>query len=182
MSTTEEEDRARSARGKGVARIRAALDASDDETDNTDMAARVEKATWNWTLRGFPPRDRYWANARLRFRYTTKILSLAFNLRNPKNPGLRENLLKNEITPGRLVRMSPYEQFPEMWEPVFDRVAHKQLRKQLTVDVASAPDGLLQCRKCKSRKTTFTQLQTRSADEPLTTFALCLNCSARWKE
>lgn len=174
MSTAKEEDRVKSARAKAVVRLGVAVP--------DDVAARVEKATWNWTLRGFPPRDRYWANPRLRFRYTTKVLSLAFNLRHPKNPALRETVRAGDVSPARLVRMSPYELFPEHWADTFDRVAHKQLRKQITMDAASAPDGLLQCRKCKSRKTTYTQLQTRSADEPLTTFALCLNCLARWKE
>ena len=37
------------------------------------------------------------------------------------------------------------------------------------------------CFKCKSNKCTFYQLQTRSADEPMTTFVTCLNCGNRWK-
>jgi transcription elongation factor S-II len=172
----ESEDRVPAVRAKAAARVRVAVDG------DADLAARIEKATWNWTLRAFPPRDRYWDNARLRFRYTTKILSMCFNVRHPLNPDLRASVLQGEVGPGRLVRMSPYELFPAHWAEVFDRVAHKQLRKQITMDAASAPDGLLQCRKCKSRKTTYTQLQTRSADEPLTTFALCLECGARWKE
>lgn len=146
------------------------------------MGDRLEKAVWNWNLRGFGPHDRYWDNARLKFRYTTKVLSMCFNLTNPANPGLRERVLSGALSPAAVVRQSPYELFPEMWEPVFDRVAHKQLRRQLTIDVDSVPDGLLQCRKCKSKKTTYTQLQTRSADEPLTTFALCIQCGTRWKE
>ena len=41
--------------------------------------------------------------------------------------------------------------------------------------------GTLKCGKCKSMKTTYTQAQTRSADEPMTTFACCLQCGNRWK-
>ena len=37
------------------------------------------------------------------------------------------------------------------------------------------------CHKCKSKKCSYYQLQTRSADEPMTTFVTCLNCNARWK-
>ena len=38
----------------------------------------------------------------------------------------------------------------------------------------------LQCGRCKQRKCTSYDLQTRSADEPMTTFVTCLNCGNRW--
>ena len=41
--------------------------------------------------------------------------------------------------------------------------------------------SLFTCGRCKSIKTTSTQKQTRSADEPMTVFVLCLNCNNRWK-
>ena len=41
--------------------------------------------------------------------------------------------------------------------------------------------GIFVCRKCKSRKTTYYQLQTRSADEPMTTYVTCLGCGNKWK-
>lgn len=41
--------------------------------------------------------------------------------------------------------------------------------------------GLYTCGVCKSNKTTFTQFQTRSADEPMTVFVRCLNCNKRWR-
>ena len=37
------------------------------------------------------------------------------------------------------------------------------------------------CGKCKKRETSFYELQTRSADEPMTTFITCLNCGHRWR-
>jgi len=39
----------------------------------------------------------------------------------------------------------------------------------------------LTCGKCGQKKVTYTQAQTRSADEPMTTFCTCLNCGNRWK-
>mmetsp|Transcript_5604 Transcript_5604/g.8512 ORF Transcript_5604/g.8512 Transcript_5604/m.8512 type:complete len:94 (+) Transcript_5604:779-1060(+) len=41
--------------------------------------------------------------------------------------------------------------------------------------------SLFTCGRCKSTKTTSTQKQTRSADEPMTVFVLCMNCGNRWK-
>ena len=40
---------------------------------------------------------------------------------------------------------------------------------------------MFKCGKCQKRKTSYYQMQTRSADEPMTTFVTCLNCDHRWK-
>ena len=42
-------------------------------------------------------------------------------------------------------------------------------------------EGVFKCGRCKSKKTTYYQMQTRSADEPMTTFVTCLECEKRWK-
>jgi transcription elongation factor S-II len=146
------------------------------------LARKIEKCIWNSTLRGFLPFERYWENHMVRYKYTTKVLGIVFNLKNPKNPFLKAKILSGEVSPAQLVKMTPYQMFPEMWDPIFERVAHKQLRKQLTTDVENAPDGAFTCGKCKSKKTTYYQLQCRSADEPMTTFIQCLSCSKRWKQ
>ena len=48
---------------------------------------------------------------------------------------------------------------------------------------AERKDGFLVCRKegCKSRAIKIDQKQTRSADEPMTTFVTCIKCDNRWK-
>lgn len=47
--------------------------------------------------------------------------------------------------------------------------------------VEGTKTDLLKCGKCKQRDCTYNQLQTRSADEPMTTFAMCNKCGHRWK-
>ena len=42
-------------------------------------------------------------------------------------------------------------------------------------------DSEFQCPKCKQRKIFSAQKQTRSADEPMTTFFKCLTCDFNWK-
>ena len=37
------------------------------------------------------------------------------------------------------------------------------------------------CPRCKARKANYVQVQTRSADEPMTTFITCLECGKKWK-
>lgn len=43
-------------------------------------------------------------------------------------------------------------------------------------------EGLLQCFRCKSTRVESYQRQTRSADEAMTTFCMCLACHHRWKQ
>jgi len=48
----------------------------------------------------------------------------------------------------------------------------------------SGPSGetdAFQCGKCKQHKTKYWQAQTRSVDEPMTTFVHCLVCDNHWK-
>ena len=52
---------------------------------------------------------------------------------------------------------------------------------QNNIQEEEVADGLFQCGKCKSKKTTYYSLQTRSADEPMTNFITCTNCENRWK-
>lgn len=148
-----------------------------------DAAARqLEVHVFNYTVRSL--RDQkvpcVWDNPKFRYRYTTKAWSMIFNLSNPKNPGLLARVRAGSCLK-KLVHSSPAEMFPELWEPIYDEVARKQLRKQLTQDIDSVPDGAEACGKCKSRKTVYYQMQTRSADEPMTNFFQCLACSKRWK-
>lgn len=151
------------------------------------LARRLEVCLWNWMVvtcqrDGIRGELLKWANPRCRYRYTTRALSLEFNLKNPMNPGLLARLRAKELSPKAFVAMSPHEMWPEHWEPVFQRAAMRQLRRESGVDATKAPDGAYTCSKCKSRKTVFTSMQIRSADEPMTIFVRCLNCGKSWKD
>ncbi len=47
--------------------------------------------------------------------------------------------------------------------------------------LAGTPSDLFKCGKCGQKRCTYTQLQTRSSDEPMTTFVFCMDCGNRWK-
>ena len=163
-------------RGKVVARFEHAL---DDPT----LARHLEICLWNWTistcLRDRIPR--YWENKHFRFRYTTRAQSLAFNLRHPKNPTLGDRVRSRELSVKKFARMLPHEMFPALYEPIYERLATRELRK-MAVSYDDAPDGVYTCRACKSKKTQYTCLQTRSADEPMSIYVSCLKCGKRWKD
>ena len=41
-------------------------------------------------------------------------------------------------------------------------------------------DGVVKCPKCQNSKTWSVQKQTRSSDEPMTTFSRCVTCGHQW--
>ena len=58
--------------------------------------------------------------------------------------------------------------------------AHNLLQSRAVIDNQAETDQF-KCGKCHQRKCKYYQLQTRSADEPMTTFVTCVNCGNRWK-
>lgn len=56
-----------------------------------------------------------------------------------------------------------------------------EIERHRTINPPHVEEGVHQCKKCKSRKTYSYQLQTRSADEPMTNFVTCADCGNRWR-
>eukprot|EP00970_Alexandrium_tamarense_P006831 scaffold1201_cov199-Alexandrium_tamarense.AAC.5 len=126
--------------------------------------------------------------------YNEKVRTLVFNLK--KNGPLRDRVILGQVTPERLVKMTSEElQTDEKAKAIEDTVKSLQESRRLDWDQANEDKindmcgikgdlknaSLFTCGRCKSTKTTSTQKQTRSADEPMTVFVLCLNCGKRWK-
>lgn len=164
-------------RAKVADRFRGVLDG------DATMARHLEICLWNWTIRTCI-RDRiprYWDNAAFRFRYTTRALGLAFNLRHPANRALGDRVRAGELPLKKFAGMTPSEMFPELYEPIYMKLAARELRR-MAVSHQDAPDGAYTCRVCKSKKTQYTCFQSRSADEPMCIYVACLQCGKRWKD
>jgi len=176
------EDRIATTRNKIRARFEKAL-GGEEGPSSAAVAHELESALWNFGIDGLTQqgvRPICWENRFVVYRITTNALILEANLkRNAAFRDLAREKRADEVV--RLIR-TPWVIEPEKWEVYFEKAAMKQLRKQLTVDVDSVPDGALTCFKCKSKKTTFYEMQTRAADEPATIFAACLKCNNRWKQ
>jgi|AntRauTorckE5430_2_1112549.scaffolds.fasta_scaffold04531_3 transcription elongation factor S-II len=126
--------------------------------------------------------------------YLDKIRSLIFNLK--KNSDLRENVILGSTQPETLVTLAP-EQLATAEKSEERNKAEAKLKDSRRLDWEQANEGkinemcgikgdlllasLFTCGRCKSIKTTSTQKQTRSADEPMTVFVFCLNCGNRWR-
>lgn len=107
--------------------------------------------------------------------YTNKMRSLYLNLKNKTSAQLRKHVLSGIITPERLVNMSSEELKSEE-----RRVADKSLM-EVNMKDASMPkpersiSSAIHCSnpKCGKNTVAYSQAQTRSADEPMTTFCEC---------
>jgi DNA-directed RNA polymerase subunit M/transcription elongation factor TFIIS len=85
-----------------------------------------------------------------------------------------------EVSFREVSEMDAYQLFEERWK---DCLLEQQIRekRQLEGNKAMATDRFL-CKRCHKRECTYYELQTRSADEPMTIFITCLNCGKHWKE
>jgi transcription elongation factor S-II len=113
--------------------------------------------------------------------YKAKFRQLHFNLKDEKNPDLRRRVLEGIIAPDILITLTPEELASDAKREENDRIREKKLFDAAPSSVKLATTDQFQCGKCKQRKTTYYQMQTRSADEPMTTFVRCVNCGNAWK-
>ncbi|KAG5356664.1 Transcription elongation factor S-II [Yarrowia sp. C11] len=113
--------------------------------------------------------------------YRPKMRSLYINLKDPKNPGLRGNVISGKISAERLCRMSPQEMASDELKKEIEEMEKQNLFAARGATEQRAVTDRFTCGKCKQKKVSYYQMQTRSADEPLTTFCTCENCGTRWK-
>ncbi|CAG7854774.1 Transcription elongation factor S-II AltName: Full=TFIIS [Serendipita indica DSM 11827] len=113
--------------------------------------------------------------------YRNKMRSLFLNLKGKENPSLRQGVVSGDISAEKLVTMSSSDMASEERKQKDKAIEEENLFKSLGAGEQQAETDAFQCGKCKQRKTIYRQAQTRSADEPMTTFVTCVNCGNRWK-
>lgn len=113
--------------------------------------------------------------------YRNKLRTFTMNLRNKKNPDLRDRLLTKQISPSTFINMTPNEMAPEALKKEIEKLHKQNLFDAQGATEKRAVTDRFTCGKCKHKKVSYYQMQTRSADEPLTTFCTCENCGNRWK-
>jgi len=126
--------------------------------------------------------------------YLGKARSLCFNLK--KNIGLAAQIILGQVPSEELVGMTSEQlisdekrkEFEERKKNLmdanmldWDTQNEDKINEMCGIKGELLQASLFTCGRCKSIKTTSTQKQTRSADEPMTVFVLCLNCNNRWK-
>jgi DNA-directed RNA polymerase subunit M/transcription elongation factor TFIIS len=97
-----------------------------------------------------------------------------------QNLQLLEKVRSKDIDIELLSQMNATDYAPHLYSEMRDRQLLRE-QQQLEGNKAMATD-LFKCNRCKKRETTFYELQTRSADEPMTKFITCVNCGNHWRQ
>jgi transcription elongation factor S-II len=148
------------------------------------LSLNLEKGIFNYTIQTARLRNvvRKWDNKAFVMIYVDKFKSILLNLNAKstiKNKELLKRLKNKEFKAHELAFMTHQELYPEKWKYLIDKKI-KRDKSEGVVDLSAATDEFF-CFKCKKRKCSYYQMQTRSADEPMTTFVTCLLCGNNWR-
>ncbi|KOS18420.1 Transcription elongation factor S-II [Escovopsis weberi] len=113
--------------------------------------------------------------------YKKKIRSLFTNLKNKSNKELGKRVMAGDIAAERFVSMTDEDLKSEDQRRKEIELEKENMKKAQVPMAEKSISDSLECGKCKKKKVSYTQAQTRSADEPMTTFCECMNCGNRWK-
>ncbi|KAM9031965.1 transcription elongation factor A protein 3 isoform 2-T3 [Sarcophilus harrisii] len=114
-------------------------------------------------------------------KYRNRVRSRISNLKDPRNPSLRRNVLCGAISTSLIARMTAEEMASDELKELRSAMTLEAIREHQMAKTGGTTTDLFQCSKCKKKNCTYNQVQTRSADEPMTTFVLCNECGNRWK-
>ena len=157
----------------------------DVELKDVLLCRRIERHLFNSTIRSAKERymKRSWNNPIFLSLYLSKIKSFYSNIAEGsyvKNPHFKEKILNGDIKLDQISDLSVYDIYPENWAELLDK---KIKRDKLKYEMKpKAMTDQYKCRKCSSRSCSYYEVQTRSADEPMTQFITCLDCNNHWKQ
>jgi transcription elongation factor S-II len=149
-----------------------------DILKNDKLASNLEKGIFNYSLKHAEKINvvKKWDNNYFVKIYVNRLRTIRSNLKDEK---LFKSIINKKIKAHEVAFMSHQEMQPDNWSELLELKKIRDENKYEPKLEASTDD--FKCWKCKSKKCTYYQLQTRSADEPMTTFVSCLDCGNRWK-
>ena len=149
----------------------------DKKLNNEKSSLNLEKGIFNYALKEAEQRKivKKWDNKFFVQIYLSHLKSILNNL----NEHWINEVKSETIKPHILAFMTHQEFNHDKWVKLIEEKS-KRDKNKFEVNIAAATDTFT-CRKCKANQCTYYQMQTRSADEPMTTFVTCIPCGNRWK-
>jgi DNA-directed RNA polymerase subunit M/transcription elongation factor TFIIS len=147
--------------------------------------SRIIEQSYNYCITIAKEKNIYrdWNNSIFKNLYMQKIMSIYLNINKKsylKNKSFHSRIMDGKIELQKISSMSNYDIFPDNWKDIIEKKCKQdKLKYELKPEAMST---LFKCRKCGSRETSYYEVQTRSADEPMTQFVTCIKCNNKWKE
>ena len=147
---------------------------------DSTLSKNVEIAIYNWTIRECKNIQSETDMKIFRKMYKFRFFEIKRALIEGQ---LKERLQSKNIKLKELIVMKSEQLMPD--GPHARAILQHHLR-EIEIENKKAMmdeeyEGIFKCMRCKGNKTTYYQLQTRSADEPMTTYVTCTSCDNRWK-
>lgn len=151
--------------------------------ESEKKARNIEKSIYNYTVCECKNKKivRKWENKYFVIIYTDKLRSIWMNLNDSyvNNGSFIHKIKTGKLKCKDIGFITHQEMCPDIWKKLLDDKMKRDAHK--FEDDKRGATSEFKCKKCKERQCSYYQLQTRSADEPMTTFVTCLNCGNNWK-
>ena len=152
------------------------------ETRGTDAKSSLmlERTVYNHAVRTAKGKClvRSWQNDMFILMYKDRLRSVLSNMRAA---ALRQAIVEQDWS--RITSMEHIDFEPDRWDGLLQE---KEERDRNMYAPKQGNTDMFVCGRCKkvgkkADNCSYYQLQTRSADEPMTTYVSCLECGMRWK-
>jgi DNA-directed RNA polymerase subunit M/transcription elongation factor TFIIS len=146
---------------------------------NEIIGKNIEMSIYNYSIKEATLRQiiKKWNNPSFCAIYNARLKSFIYNIEN--NVDFKHQIEQKQISNLNLSTLTHQEINPEHWKVKIDRKINRD-RSRFSTNIEASTD-MFQCRKCKSKRCTYYEMQTRSADEPATIFITCLDCGKNFK-
>jgi transcription elongation factor S-II len=156
-------------------------DENENEKENKNpkdkTATNLERAIFNYAIQEATRRKiiKKWENPFFSQLYVDRLRTIHRNL----SPDILAGIRSGELTPQSLAFMTHQEMNPERWDTLIQQKTKRDASRFDTKIEAST--DMYTCKKCRSKRCTYYEMQTRSADESATIFVTCLDCGKHFR-
>jgi len=151
-----------------------------DDGARTRLGTNVEVAVYNRTIRVATDTKvaKSWTNQAFVVLYNSYLRSIVSNI---KRDTLIHLFVDPSFDPATIETESIAQFNAGKWVPIIVQTTMKADGMYEMNAEASSDDFTCRKPKCRSKRCSHYQMQTRSADEPMTIYVTCLDCGSRYK-